>query len=188
LCFFLTGLASAQLPGLPQARRDAVVEQCRQIGMMLFSYATDHLDAPFPEGKSSTEVFQKLLDGSYCTDPAVFYVALPGKSKAPAGQKLKPENVCFDVTSAPDSDAPDGLPIVFLTGFKVTYAHGGSAVPLANPGPPAMIVFYKNNSARALFPTPGAIPAGSISNFLPSDFDSRGKTYVQLTPDGPMVP
>jgi hypothetical protein len=79
----LSGPADAQLTGLPQARRDAEMQQCRQIGLMLFQYATDHVtDNPFPDGKSSTEVFQKLIDGGYCNDPGVFFVPLSGKSKA----------------------------------------------------------------------------------------------------------
>ena len=27
---------------------------------------------------------------------------------------------------------------------------------------------------------------GSIPNFVPADFDAKGKTYRQLTPDGPL--
>jgi hypothetical protein len=29
-------------------------------------------------------------------------------------------------------------------------------------------------------------PDGSMANFLPTDFDAKGKTYRQLTPDGPL--
>jgi hypothetical protein len=185
LLALLPGVAPAQLTGLPQARRDAAMQQCRQIGQMLFSYATDHLDAPFPDGKSSTEIFQKLIDGNYCTDPMVFFLPLPGKS-APAGaQKLKPENVGFDVTSGVDSDAPGALPVVFTTGYKVSYVPGGTAVPLAKPFPAAIVVFYKDTSAKVLFPAAGS-PDGSIANFVPANFDSKGKAYTQLTPDGAM--
>ena len=31
-----------------------------------------------------------------------------------------------------------------------------------------------------------ANPAGSIPHFIPPDFDPKGKTYRQLTPDGPL--
>jgi len=187
LFYLFFGLAVAQLTGLPQARRDAWMQQGRQIGQMMFSYATDHVDGnPYPDGKSSTEVFQKLLDENYCSDPNFFYLPLPGKIKPVAGQKLKPENVCFDVTSGVDSDAPEGLPLVFITGYKVTYAPGAAAVPLAKPYPPAIIVFYLGNSTKILLPALGANPDGSIPNFVPLTFDAKGKTYRQLTPDGPL--
>ena len=101
----------------------------------MYSYAYDN-QGNYPDGKSSTEVFQKLLDEGYCTDPTVFFIPLSGKSEPIAGQKLKPENVCWDVTSGVDSSAPDGLPIVFTTGFKVTYIPGGTAVPIIYPYPP----------------------------------------------------
>jgi len=186
LLYLFLGGANAQLTGLPQARRDALMQQCRQIGMMMFSYAADNAanNNVYPDGKSSTEVFQKLLDNGYCTDPSIFYIPLPGKTPPKAGQKLKPENVCFDVTSGADSDASDGLPLVFVTGYKVTYAPGGAAVPLIKPYPSAMIVFYKNNSAKVLLPATTENSEGSIPNFIPANFDPKGKTYHQLTPDG----
>ena len=97
-------------------------------------YANDN-NGNYPDGKSSTEVFQKMLDGGYVSDPSIFYVPMAGKTKAVAGQLLKPENVCFDVTSAADRSALDGLPIVFSTGYKVNYVPGGVAVPLVKPYP-----------------------------------------------------
>jgi hypothetical protein len=193
----------------------------RQIGQMLFSYSTDNVqnNNAYPDGNSSTEVFQKLIDGGYVNDPAIFYVPLPGKVKPVAGQKLKRENVCWDVTSGVDSHDPNVLPLVFLTGYKVTYAPSGSAVPIINPysqfGPeprtwgewwnegcpldsrglpsPGIAVFYKGNYATFLHlyysENEGTItknPDGTIPNFLPPDFDPKGKTYRQLTPDGPL--
>jgi hypothetical protein len=156
----------------------------RQIGMMMFSYSTDH-GGSYPDGNSSTEVFQKLIDGNYVTDPTIFYIPLPGKIKPLPGQKLKPENVCFDVTSGVDSDSTD-VPLVFVTGYKVTYAPGASAVPLAKPHPAGMIVFYKTDSAKVMLPAVVENSDGSISNFIPASFDPKGKTYRQLTPDGPL--
>jgi len=194
------------------------VQTAHQIGVGMFGYANDN-DGNYPDGKSSTEVFQKLLDGGYCSDPTVFYIPLPGKIKPTAGQKLKPENVCWDVTSGVDSSSPDRLPILFMTGYKVTYVPGGSLIPIIKPHPqfgaeihtlaqwwheptpsPGIAVFYKGNNALFLrsgmeisyrddgsivlkSSTP-AITDGSMANFLPPDFDSRVKTYRQLTPDG----
>ena len=48
--------------------------------------------------KTSTEVFQKLLDEKYIADPSIFFLAMPGKVKA-TSQTLTADNVCFDVTS-----------------------------------------------------------------------------------------
>jgi hypothetical protein len=183
-------------------------QQVRQIGQVMFAYATDNRK-DYPDGNSSTEVFQKFLDQGYVNDPAIFYIPFPGKKPAEFGQKLKPENVCWDVTSGVDSHAPDGLPLVFMTGYKVTYAPGASAVPLIKPYPPygslswqgrwrlpwwpgeyaprpGASVFYKGN--RAVF-MKLEIPANSdasIPNFVSPQFDSKGKTYRQLTPDGPL--
>ena len=188
LLYLLSGVTKAQLVGLPQARRDAMMQQCRQIGLMLFSYASDNAanNNAYPDGKSSTEVFQKLIDNGYCTDPSVFYFPLPGKTPPKAGQKLKPENVCFDVTSGVDSNSSDLVPLVFLTGYKVTYTPGTAAAPLTKPFPAGTTVFYKGNETLVLLPGADANSDGSIPNFTPINFKSGGKTYRQLTPDGPL--
>ena len=86
---------------------------------MMVSYAADH-DGKFPDGNTSTEVFQKLIDENYGNDPTIFYIPLPGKTKPLAGQKLKPENVCWDVTSGLDQNSPDELPVIFMTGYLVS--------------------------------------------------------------------
>jgi hypothetical protein len=182
----LFGLAIGPVEnGIKQARANARIQQGRQIAQCLFSYSTDH-GGLYPDGNSSTDIFQKLINENYVTDPAIFYMPLPGKIKPVAGQKLKPENVCYDVTSGVDSNAPDGLPLVFITGYKVTYAPGGAAVPLAKPYPLGIAAFYKGNSAT--FPRMGNVenPDGSIPNFVPLNFKPGGKTYRQLTPDGPL--
>jgi hypothetical protein len=171
-----------------QAREDAWVEQTRMLGMAFLSYAIDN-NANFPDGKSSTEVFQKLIDGRYIADPAILILPIPNKTAALSGQKLKPENVCFDVTCCLDISAPDSLPLIYMTGYKIAYKPNGAAVPLAKtpPGglPPGLTVMYKNNSTRFLRPTEGG--DGSIPNFMPSDYPT-GKDYHQLTPDGAMKP
>ena len=186
LLFLITDIASAQLVGIHQAERDALMQKCRQIGLMLFSYEQDNAANGFayPDGKSSTEVFQKLLDNGYCTDPSVFYTPLPGKTAPTSGQKLKPENVCFDVTSGVTGDSSDLVPVVFMTGYKVTYTAGSSAVPLVKPFPAGTVVCYKGNNTQVLFPGANAATDGSIPNFVPANFDAKGKTLVQLTPVG----
>lgn len=105
ILFILAGTCLGPWPsGIRYSAHNAWMQQGRQIGQMMFSYSTDNFQNSnaYPDGKSSTEVFQKLLDGNYAADPAIFYVPLPGKVKPIAGQKLKPENVCWDVTSGVD--------------------------------------------------------------------------------------
>jgi len=181
--------------------------EARQIGLMMYSYANDH-GQRYPDGKSSTEVFQELLDGGYATDPNMFYIPLPGKAPPVPGQKLKPENVCWDVTSGVDLSSPDTIPIAFMTGYRVSYAPGASAVTLIKPYPRYNIVswadrwryralqsdeytpplgiavVYKNNHARFLALNLDANPDGAIPNFVPSELISDGKPHHQLTPDG----
>jgi hypothetical protein len=189
------GPTSGHNPDL--ALRFADSRYCEDIGECLAKYAIDH-HGLYPEGKTSTEVFQHLLDEHYASDPIMFnlpYKNMPGKV-APDGNHLKPENVCWDVTIGVDSSAPDGLPIVFLTGYKVAYQAGEKAIAV-NPFVPEartwsrwlegygtikpfIAVCYKNNSVRAIH----ADKDGSIPNFIPADFDPKGKTYRQLTPDG----
>jgi hypothetical protein len=182
------------------------LQQSHGIALAMFQYATDH-DGNYPDGKSSTEAFQKLLDGGYVNDPGVFYVPLPGKRKAERGEKLKAENVCWDVTGGVSSNDPDEVPMVFMTGFKVHYAPGGAAVPVIKPYPsfgerptwferwglPAhssdwmdfpkrLVVSYKSMSAAGikLDETAGY----SAPNFIPAKAPAFTKTYRQLTPDG----
>jgi hypothetical protein len=165
------------------------MQMAHAIGISLFSYANDH-NGHFPEGKTSTEVFQQLIDGKYVNKPTLFFVEMPGKAK-PQSDQLKPENVCWDVTCCVDSTASDGLPLVFLTGYKVTYEPGSKAF-LVHDSPKTwtqwwkgsgytgnyMAVSYKSILSRSIRPDAD----GSIPNFVPTDFDPKGKTYRQLTP------
>jgi hypothetical protein len=171
----------------------------------MFQYANDN--NAYPDGKSSTEVFQKLVDGNYISDPAILYVAMPGKTRGGAGAQLKPENVGYDVTSGIQTNSPDGLPIVFLTGFRIDYRPGGAAVSLVRPFPgiqqrpegwlqsvtggpvdpiPGLPVAYKNNNAFFHDGQIGADGMGVVTNAVPADFDAHGQIYRQLTPEGPL--
>jgi len=168
---------------------------------MLFAYSYDH-NGKYPEGKTSTEVFQKLIDGGYVSlDPDarseapgldIFYFPMPGKVK-PTSTTLKPENVCLDVTCCVDESSPDQIPLVFVTGYKVTYETGASALPedwpartwwgwlTAEDYPRGFLVTsYKSNNTVVL----KATPDGSIPNFIPSPFIGSLTGYHQLTPDG----
>jgi hypothetical protein len=196
-------LPCALAHAIPQGRQSKTMFQSRAIGLILIQYATDH-GGKYPEGKSSTEIFQKLLDEKYALDPSLFYYPMPGKTKAET-TTLKSENVGWDVTCCIDAESPDNLPMVFLTGYKVTYQAGAKAVPLKGLSKESAsrswsdwwhnkekqwpiyftAVCYKGASARAL---QDPEPDGSFPTFIPTDFDPKGKTYRQLTPDGTIPP
>ena len=163
------------------------LQSMRAVELAMFSYANDNSNA-YPTGKSSTEVFQKLIDGGYITDPAIFYIPMAGKTKAVTGAKLKPENVCWDVTQDVTDKDPDTVPIIFATGYRMTYAPGGNAVPLK---PSAITISglqvgYKNMSAA--FKADDSRPDHIVPNVIDPSFPAKGKAFQQLTPDGPLPP
>jgi hypothetical protein len=159
----------------------AVVQQAHAIGLALFCYANDNNGA-YPTGKSSTEVFQKLIDGGYISDPIVFFVPMPGKVR-PTSNKLKPDNVSFDVTDGVDLNSSDAVPVLFLTGFILNYAPGSAAVPASDDAlkRDGMVIYYHSNSAQFLKKDTD----GTVHNAVPKNFDDKGHHYQQLTPDGP---
>jgi hypothetical protein len=190
--------------GIRPAQHSQWLLASRSIALLMFQYANDH-DQEYPTGKSSTEVFQKLLDGKYASDPMLFYIPLPGKTKPVPGQPLKPENVSWDVSCCLDSSDPDGVPVVFMTGYKVIYAPGTAAIPMIKPYPnfdplsmsrswnqwwngqpapsPGIAVTYKSNSAQFI----PLSASGDIPHFIDSTVNfPPGKKYIQLTPDGPL--
>jgi hypothetical protein len=181
------------------------MQTSRAIALALFQCANDN-DGQYPDGSSSTEVFQKLIDGNYISDPAIFYIPMDGKTPGQPGERLKPENVCYDVTSGVTSSSPDDLPLVFVTGYTVDYQPGGQAVSLTEPYPtyragrrtwaqwwngittesvgPYLIVTYRSNSTfgKKLDLPPGG--NGFVRDFISKDLDAQGQTYRQLTPTG----
>ena len=179
------------------------METSHSLYLAMFQYSVDN-NGNFPNGKSSTAVFQKLVDGGYVTDSTIFYIPFAGKTKT-RSTKLRPENVCWDVTASVGKNDSDELPLIFMTGYKISYIPGGAAVPLIKPyppfgfeprtwlqwwngepsalkgGAPGIAVAYKG--ASSIFRKPSQAD-GTISNFIPPTFYPKGKTYRQLTPEG----
>jgi type II secretory pathway pseudopilin PulG len=175
----LAGIALGPIQnGIKKAKENASMQSARAIGIAMFAYANDH-NGTYPDGKTSTEVFQVLIDGKYISDPAIFYIAMPGKIK-PTSDKLTAGNVCYDVTSGASTDSPDGLPLVFTTGYTLTYSAGASATrdsPSSSPFP-GLAVCYKNNNARFW----ATLPDGTSPPIISANFDPGSKTYQQLRP------
>ncbi len=182
------------------------MQQSHTLYIAMFQYSIDN--NAFPSGKSSTEAFQKLLDGGYVSDPALFCLPLRGKVPAKPGEKLKPENVTWDLTANMGADKKeDDIPLVFTTGYRIEYKPGGGAVPL---GPlPVYIsrdrtwIEWLENRPGANAPGPGlavactggisrflkAYPAtGIVPNVIPAEANLGDRTYRQLTPDGELPP
>jgi hypothetical protein len=186
IAFVITAVMMPPSGHIPKSAQSIRLQNARTIGLCLFQYGQDH-NGKYPAGTSSTDIFQQLIDQQYVTDLEIFYFAMPGKTKATTN-KLKPENVCFDVTNAVLPDDPEALPIVFSTGYKIDYIQGGKAHLLANGDPNGVAVFFKDNSAAFLRAQPEGIPLFS-TDFGPNtapEFDPKGRTYRQLTPDGPL--
>jgi len=154
------------------------------------SYATEH-HGNYPQGKSSTEIFQVLLDGHYVDDPGLFYLPMKGKVKATTPH-LSPENVSWDVTYSDNSAPSDQMPFVFTTGYKVNYSPGASLSP-SNP-PPAWLSWWLPRPYMAVGKVNGGASVSHLSydgtnpGFIPADFDPTGHVYRQLTPDGEVSP
>jgi hypothetical protein len=181
LVFFLVALlgtcvATWPPPGVREAMENTGVQQAHAIGVALYMYARDH-DGKSPEGKSSTEVFQKLIDGGYVTDSSIFYLPMSGKTRA-TGKVLKPENVCWDVTAGTHPDDPSNVILVFSTGTRMDYAPGVKVrVPKDSPfSSLGLAVYFTNESAEFLSTENGeALVHGQ-------GYDPKGQHYVQLTP------
>ncbi len=196
--FFIRG-------AIEQGKRNKYIQIARELNLSFFQYANDH-DGKYPDGKSSTEVFQKLLDGHYLAadedgrpqELDILYFPMPGKVPASPGAKiLKPENVCWDVTGGMETGASDLAPILFLTGRKVTYQAGASAVLLPHPQRTwidwwqgkryphdFIVVAYRSGIETVL----KADDQGTIANFIDKDFNPSDATFRQLTPDGELKP
>ena len=112
--------------GIGRTAQDRSVQAAQEIASAMNAYASDHKGV-YPDGLTSTEVFQKLIDGKYLTDPGIFYLQMAGKNKATSA-RLTANNVCYDVTSGVTADSSDQLPMVFCTGYEVSYFSGDSAI------------------------------------------------------------
>jgi hypothetical protein len=180
--------------GMPRsyARGCHSIRQTRLIYQMLVDYETEH--GAFPAGRTSTEIFQALVNANNLAssgktfedlagpmeqdekvhDTAIFYVDLPGKVLA-TSPKLNSENVCFDLTAPMSSTPVTGLPVVFVTGYKVNYIANGAATPIDTAKiAPWSGVTYSDSSSFAMWepswgPSPNPVhPCPTLHPTTPS--------------------
>lgn len=170
-------------------RAGIIGHQVHTIAVGLTEYKKDH-GGRFPKGNTSTEIFQTLLDEKYFSNPEIFYLPMPGKV-SPNGSQLRSDNVALDLTYGVDTYVPDFMPFVYITGYRVTYQPGTTAIPIKSLAAQSVFddwfgfnfwsfiaVAYVNNGSRII----EADKDGTIPNFVPADFDPKGKVYRQLTP------
>jgi hypothetical protein len=179
---FVAGVGLVWQPGQGRFRVIIVADDAAgmqaasTIGGALHAYAKDH-GGKYPEGKSSTEVFQKLVDDGYITDASIFYLPMSGKSRA-AGKVLKPENVCWDFTAGTRPDDPSNVAVVFSTGTQVDYARGKKAHVSADApfGGKGVAVYFANEVDAFLLAQNGELSVNDLS------YNPKAEHYVQLTP------
>jgi hypothetical protein len=171
---------------IPEA--EAPMLTSRTLELAMYQYAQDH-DGGYPTGRSSTEVFQKLVDGDYIYDPKILYLKMPGKTPA-TSKHLLPENVAWDVTVPMDGTTSDDVPGVFCTGFRLEYKPGGNAIPLADRSRPdtckdSFFVCFHSNNAR--YKTADKDAGGVVKKVIPVDAKLGDAAFSQLTPYGPLI-
>jgi archaellum component FlaG (FlaF/FlaG flagellin family) len=171
------------------AQESSAMQTAYTIQLAMVQYARDH-GGKYPDGKSSTEVFQKLIDGRYLNKPEVYFIDMPGKVRADASAtRLSPENVGYDVTVSMTDNTPELVPSVFATGYRIKYKPGGSAIPLADHRRSAacqdgLPVAYANDHA---YFKETSDPNGVVTNVIRTDANLGPGPYTQLTPDGPLT-
>jgi len=170
------------------AQETSAMQTAYTIQVAMVQYARDH-GGKYPEGKSSTEVFQKLIDGRYLNNPEIYFLDLPGKMKADTkATRLSPENVGYDVTVSITDITPESVPSVFATGYRIEYKPGGRAIPLGLTRSDAcqdgLPVAYANDNA---YFKETSDPNGVVTNLIPATANLGPGPYTQLTPDGPLT-
>ncbi len=126
--FWLSLPSISSYPNNPEGRFAA---PAHNLAVALFLYSNDH-DGTYPSGATSTDVFQKLYDGKYLTDPANLLLPKLVRPSVPSTSPLKlpPHYSCWDTVSASDrplhAKHPDDLPVVISTGIGPLTFQSGS--------------------------------------------------------------
>jgi prepilin-type N-terminal cleavage/methylation domain-containing protein len=171
----LAGVALGPITnGLKKAKQSSGVQTSHAIGVAMFSYANDNSQIyPDGSGADASTVAKALLNGSYITDPNIFYLAGGTASKyagsaASAATSITASNVSWDFAgnggSGLNTTVAQYLPLVWssVVGGTEPQLSGSSAITAtpsaSNPfGQQGIAIFYCNESA--------SFQNANISNF-----------------------
>jgi prepilin-type N-terminal cleavage/methylation domain-containing protein len=195
----LAGVALGPITnGIKQAKHNTSMQTARQIGTILFSYATDN-NSTYPFGAKSENIASTLISSNYCNDPNLFVVSDqigrnsvtgPGTVTVTAGvttvtmaaANISWNFVCIDATHGVTSSASDLLPLVYFSGgTALTYAGTTGAKnlvlqPACPYGTDGVAVFYKGNNASYMKATSGTVTAFVNAAYADSS------TYTEIVP------
>jgi hypothetical protein len=183
---FIDGITARPRKAAPDSE---AMQTSHTLYIAMSDYATDH-DGHFPDGASSTQVAQELLDGGYITGPHIYYLEMLGKTKPRFDTKrLTTENISWDFTAPCSTKSPDAIPLIFCTGYRVEYKPDGKAIALGSGSGPTVAqegiaVSYVSGASR--YTREDA--SGTIPHFIARDTHFGDTIYRQLTPDGTLAP
>jgi len=157
------------------------------IRFALLEYAQKHKGL-FPGGKSSTDVFEQLIE-DHDLEAHFVYFDLPGKREF-VGGALSPANVCYDFTQGTNLKSPEWIPIIIPTGFRINYATGEASIIASNAikndfinvGYIANIRSWNLNLAPFI-----SIRKHQIFIMPGKPVTEDASQYQQLTPDGNLI-
>jgi prepilin-type N-terminal cleavage/methylation domain-containing protein len=196
----LAGVALGPIAnGIKQAKHNTAMQQGRQIGQLMFSYATDNTQNgnAYPANTNSEGVANTLITANYASDPSLFCIsgAAGGQVAATGTTALVNTNITWNftvltatTTGGVTSSASDLIPLTYFTGdttapkYPVT---AGTPTPItmgasAPFGTDGCAVFYKGNNAVYLKAgTSGTV--GVIAAFISGNC-SDTTTYAEIVP------
>jgi hypothetical protein len=160
---------------------DAVID-VSQIRLALQDYANKH-EGAYPDGTTSTEVFQRLIDDRDIVPHWLFF-DLPGKASANSN-RLTAKNVCFDFTRGVDSRGPKWLPIVIPTGYSIDY-RTGNATPLPSNAitDKKIEIAYPDTTRLFSIFTASGLRLNRLKIMSEKPPGANTSKFLQLTPDG----
>ncbi len=193
ILFVFLGFAVPNLnPGMHSPEQYSAAN-AHNLAVALFQYSTDN-NGVYPNGASSTEVFQKLYDGNYLVDPANLLLSKLDRSYVSAAPPvhLPAHYPCWDTVTAGnrplDSTDSTNTPLVISTGLgPYAFQSGTNAVVIAHPdncawGNDGVTISYLDTSSRFVRAT-GVTGGTATVKLTETDFAIPPNTsYHTLTP------
>jgi len=139
------------------------LENLKALGDAMRAYAAEH-GGRYPEGVTSTEVFNVLIAEGYLEDHRValdggidksnLFAVVAGTGEEdetnPETTRLKGPGVAWDATAGLDADTPADVPLLYTTGFDVTYAPGRRPIPQAGTEE-RLVMVYTHGGRKLIF-------------------------------------